>query len=174
MKKFIVCVVLLLVGLGLGFKIPHGAKTEGPVGGAPKQDASFVYGLHAGSADQFTVTPTGAVIATTYGTYVNGNTATTTSSTAPNLAFGAAAAGIFTIGTSTPAINYANVSSTAVTLNSEIFLSTSATTTVAGTTCNSQPSTTWVSVIYPGSGFQIKTLNTPPTNPVCGYWRLTN
>src|SRR4051812_46267627 len=61
MKKFLLPVVLLLVGLGLGYSIPHGAKpSNGPVGGLYSPNTSqFVNGLTAGTTNQFAVDSSG-------------------------------------------------------------------------------------------------------------------
>lgn len=104
------------------------------------------------------------------------------SSTAPNitLQLGNGSHGQFTLGTSTPATNVINASSSAITLNSMVFLQQTATTTLGGVTCNTTatvtPTTKVIFIATASSttnGFQVTAGGTPATNPLCyNYWIL--
>lgn len=63
MNKFIIGFLSLLVGLGLGFSIPHGAQQPvAKVGGLVNNLAShFTSGFYAGTTDQFSVSSAGAL-----------------------------------------------------------------------------------------------------------------
>jgi hypothetical protein len=63
MNKFIAYVLLLLVGVGLGYSLPHGAKQSNPnvAGIYETNPTQFISGFTAGSTNQFSVSSTGAV-----------------------------------------------------------------------------------------------------------------
>src|SRR4051812_32193110 len=113
MKKLILPVVLLLVGLGLGLSIPHGAKQEQKVGGAPANDRSFVYGLHVGQNDQYGIDGSGIVTASKY------NTSSIGVSTSSSATLGGATAGFIAIPAASTTFF---ATSTAMDLNSQVFL----------------------------------------------------
>jgi hypothetical protein len=169
MKTFVSIVVALLVGLGLGyFIIPHpGESQRGQMaGGIVEIDASkFVNGFYAGESDQFSVNSAGVVSTTgalTSSSYKVGSAGSSSSSPA---ALGSATAGKFIIAASATT---AQASTTALSLNSLIFLQQSATTTIPGTTCNTAvASGTIVTTKVPGNGFHVRTNIAPTTNPFC-------
>jgi hypothetical protein len=169
MKKYIlISIVSLLLGIGFGFKLPHGAQ----LGGGAKLDQHFVYGLFAGQTDQFAVTSTGTISSTANVTAASYGSATIGSSSTSPFALGSAIAGHITVGTTTPATRVAIASSTAVTANSSIILQQETTTPIAGTTCNGTAATsTLVTSKIAGSGFVVTSGSIPATNPECyAFW----
>src|SRR4051794_17677841 len=120
MKKILLPVFLLLVGLGLGYLVPHGAK-PGAVGGASKLDSHFVYGLSAGLSDQLIVDSSGNASTTgsfTASAFKLTSTGYAVSSTSP-AALSAATGGQFTVAAGATT---ANASTTALNLNSLLFV----------------------------------------------------
>lgn len=184
MKKLSISVIAALAVLGLVFVVFHHGKqpTSQPVVGGlyETNPTQFVSGFSAGSVNQYAVdssgnlASTGTVNATTVKASLY-TTATIGSSSTTPAALGSAAAGFIAIGTSTPATRVLNASSTAITINSQVFVQQSSTTTVPNVTCNTTAATsTIVSGIFPGSGFQITTGSVPTTNPNCYYYRIIN
>jgi hypothetical protein len=181
MNKVVIGIVSLLVGLGFGYFVHNGANQEASFGARPRTIVeNFVNGLYAGTTNQLSVDESGNL--STSGNATSSNmtaatyrTASVGSSSSTNASLGSASAGFLTIGTSTPATRIVNASTTAVTIRSQIFVTQSATTTVAGTTCNSTPATsTIVTHIWPGVGFTLSTGSIPTTNPNCYYYRILN
>jgi hypothetical protein len=185
MNKIVIGIVMLLVGLGLGFAIPHGAKPQllGGGGLVSTNPTQYVNGFSAGSTAQSAVSSTGAVTSTvgitttggvssaTYSTASNG-----TSSTTP-AALGSASAAQLTFPTGSLIVN---ASTTAITANSEVFFSQISTSTAAllalGVTCNTAVATTSPTLdqLWPGLGFRAKIPNAPVTNPYCYSVRILN
>jgi hypothetical protein len=175
MKKFILPIVLLVVGFGLGFAIPHGTHNSEVLGGLYSPNTShFVSGLYAGSSDQFSVdssgnaTTTGAISAAAFRLP---STSYAISSSSP-AALGAASGGQFVVAASATT---ASVSSTAVSLTSVILVQNTGTTTIPGVTCNTAiASSTQVSTKIAGNGFIVKVSPAPTTNPYCFDFKLHN
>ena len=185
MKYVISIVVSLLVGLGLGFAIPHGANVSQKVGGAVQINETFPYGFYAGLTRQFQVTSAGAIsssgaITTTgalTGAAVTGstyNTATIGSSSSSPAALGSAAAGHFVIAAGSTT---ASASTTAITANSTVSMTLEKETPIAGVTCNTtvNSSSTPMQVNkIAGNGFIVTIPSAPVTNPFCIAYRITN
>jgi hypothetical protein len=85
MNKVIVCVVSLLVGLGLGYVIPHGATTPERAGGIRITADHFVGGLYAGEADELSIDGDGDI--STSGTVTFSGTNTLSGATTVSGAF---------------------------------------------------------------------------------------
>ncbi len=184
MKKFLI-VLSLLVGLGfLVFLFHKGATTKAPQGmaGAQVQNDTFNFtgGFNAGSANQFSVSSTGA-LTTSAGITNLGNTSAATWSTASvgsssssPAALGSAASGHFVVAAGATTVG---ASTTAVTLNSDIQLTLEQTTPIAGTTCNSAvnaSSTYAITSKVAGNGFNVTIASAPVTNPFCYSYSITN
>ncbi len=168
--------VLVLVFGGLYLKKPavveyvpqsNGKVVEVPVGASSGTEHYNLENFYNGlTASKF------------YGLYsVNASSSTTTMATI-TLALGAGSQGEITIGTSTPVTNVVYASTTAVTLNSMVFLQQIATTTIPGVTCNTTVTTTPITKIFVSptttlSGFSATAAANPVTNPLCyAYWIL--
>ncbi len=183
-NKFAIIIVSLLVGLGLGYFVSHGAKFGDSL--VSTVATHYVNGINVGSSDQFAVNGSGAITAsgaiTSTGAFTTTGAASTgaltatlfksstigASSSSP-AALGAAPAGHFIIAASATT---ASASTTAVTANSSILLQIEHTTPIAGTTCNTAATTTpGVATKVAGNGFTVSTLAAPVTNPLClAYW----
>lgn len=115
------------------------------------------------------LTVSGQTSSATYITATNG----TTSSSSP-VALGSASAGHIVVPTGGTT---GNASTTAVTANSEIFLTQETTTPIAGTTCNTNvvaSSTVAVSSVVAGNGFIVTVNAAPITNPFCYAYKIVN
>jgi hypothetical protein len=185
MKKFIVIVLAsLLVGVGLGYSLPHGAKTEGPVGAGVEINSDFTYGFTAGSSRQMSVDSSGNlstsgdlsatddITATDLVTAARYATGSVGSSSSSPSALGSAAAGYFVVGTGTPATRLGLASTTAVTANSVIMVQQETRSPMAGVTCNTTLATSSsITTVAPDSGFVLTVGSIPATNPQCwSYW----
>jgi hypothetical protein len=179
MKKIFLPFVLLLVGLGLGYSIPHGAKpqqSEQVVGGAPANDRSFVYGLHVGLTDQYGIAGDG--------------TATISKITTPTIGTSTVTPDTLTMGSGFLAIpsgqTVYNASSTLIDANSFVVLSpvasataTSLITALGSTLCNAAPPSTTVVTIFASStapqtnGFSIK-ITGASSRPFCDAYIIRN
>jgi hypothetical protein len=96
-----------------------------------------------------------------------------TSSTTSTVSLTAGASGQITLGTSTPGTTVINASTTAITLNSMVYVQQSATTTLAGVTCNTTPVASIAKSLFASStslalnGFSVTVAAIPTTNPLC-------
>lgn len=183
MKNILIAaVVALLIGLGLGYLLPHGSKL-GAVSNnyqATIPPQWFVNGVAVGSSQQFVIGSNGNQTVTGNETLTGSQTAsqylTTTvglSSSSP-AALGSAASGHFIMAAGTTS---AQASTTAVTANSDIQLSLEQTTPIAGTTCNTTvnaSSTYAIATKVAGNGFTVTTAGAPTTNPFCYSYSITN
>ena len=199
MKKFILPIVLLLVGVGLGYLIPHGA-SDSKVGGYRRTADYFNGGFYAGESDQFSVdtsgnlTTTGNYTTTGSGDLVSGDDLTVAddatvtdlltaarfasgsvgSSSSSPAVLGSAVSGHFVLAASATT---ASASTTAVTANSTIILQNESTTPIAGTTCNVGAATSTVVSVdskIAGNGFIVRSETAPATNPLCLSYLIIN
>lgn len=180
MKKLISYIAVLLVGLGLGFLVFHGATTKTPgqgMAGAQVQNDTFNFtgGFNAGTANQLAVSSTGALSSTAAISAATFGSATIGSSSSSPAALGSAAAGHFVLPTGGATVN---ASTTAVTVNSDVQIQQELTSPIAGTTCSSSIASGTAVTVLGGlgtnSGFKVTAQQAPVTNPFCFSYSINN
>lgn len=181
MKTILSIAAAVIVVAGGSFLLFHNTQPvtnqagDVALGGLYQPNVShFASGFYAGGSDQFYVDSSGN--ATTTGSITAASlrlpsTSLAVSSSSPAV-LGAATRGQFVVAASATT---ANASTTAMTVNSLVFVQNTGTTTIPGVTCNTTvASSTQVTTKIAGNGFIVKVVPSPATNPYCLDFHIIN